>query len=631
MKVLLVTPPMTQINTPYPATAYLTSFLQSKGHQIQQVDLSLELALKLFSKEGLAKLKAEALAIQKSKRGERIEFFLSAVDDYESCIDPVLRFLQGKDPSLALRLSARSLVPEGARFLPLQQYAENLLSSFGELGVQDKAKYIASLFLDDVIDLYQEIVDPQFEFSRYGEKLSSSQPSFSPMYDRVLLPPTMIDDFYLDLFIEQMKKFNPEVVGFTIPFPGNLLSALKMGAVLRKNFPKVHIVMGGGFVNTELREISDPRFFEFTDSLLFDDGEKPFELLLQNLEGKLPDSNLLRIKRINSKTLNDSRIIISISDTKQQDYSFKDNIGPSYAGLRLSEYVSMLEMPNPMHRMWSDFRWNKMMLAHGCYWKKCTFCDVSLDYIGRFESQRASELVTQMERIINESGTTGFHFVDEAAPPALLRALSKEILLRKLKITWWGNLRFDIQFDEELCKLMSEAGCVAVTGGLEVASPRLLKLINKGVSIQQVAQVTRLFKKHGIFVHAYLMYGFASQTVQETIDSLEVVRQLFVQGCLDSAYWHRFLTTVHSPVAKAPEKFGVVLAKSQAPSEGLFSEYEIPFTDSVQVDHDRLGIGLKKALYNYMHNIGMKEDVRVWFDFEVPKTSLAKRYISNIF
>jgi hypothetical protein len=234
-----------------------------------------------------------------------------------------------------------------------------------------------------------------------------------------------------------------------------------------------------------------------------------------------------------------------------------------------------------------------------------------------------------MVQIQAETGSSGFHFVDEAAPPALLRSLSKEILRRGLRFTWWGNLRFDQQFDSELCQLMADAGCVAVTGGLEVASPRILKLINKGITVEQVARVTKNLSDAKIFVHAYLMYGFPSQTVQETIDSLETVRQLFRLGCLQSAHWHRFLATAHSPVGLHPDQFGVVLKPVAAPPEGLFAQYAIPFVDSVQTDHDALGVGLRKALYNYMHGIGLDHDVREWFEFPVPVPTVKKSWLKS--
>jgi hypothetical protein len=270
-----------------------------------------------------------------------------------------------------------------------------------------------------------------------------------------------------------------------------------------------------------------------------------------------------------------------------------------------------MEMLNPMHRLWSDGRWNKVTLAHGCYWKKCSFCDISLDYIGRYEQTATDVLLHRIRALVAETGQTGFHLVDEAAPPAGMRALAKRLIAEKLSITWWGNIRFEKTFTPELCALLAQAGCVAVSGWLEVASDRLLALMQKGVTVEQVARVTHAFTSAGIMVHAYLMYGFPTQTAQETIDALERVRQLFEAGCIQSAYWHRFTATTHAPVGLHPERYGITLRPQP---RGTFANNDVPFDDPVGADHDFLGLGLNKALYNYMHGVGLDADVRTWFD-----------------
>jgi hypothetical protein len=267
-------------------------------------------------------------------------------------------------------------------------------------------------------------------------------------------------------------------------------------------------------------------------------------------------------------------------------------------------------MLNPMHRLWSDGRWNKITVAHGCYWKKCSFCDVNLDYISRYDLASTEVLIQRIENLIQETGETGFHLVDEAAPPKALKSMANALISGKHQISWWGNIRFEKSFDDELCQLLAQSGCIAVTGGLEVASDRLLKLMKKGVSVEQVARVTRSFSEAGILVHAYLMYGFPTQTVQETVDSLEYVRQLFLNGCIQSGFFHRFTATVHSPVGKNPEQYGVTLSR---PTFAPFANNDVNFEDPTGVDHDFYGVGLKKALFNYMHGIGLDIDVREWF------------------
>ena len=265
-------------------------------------------------------------------------------------------------------------------------------------------------------------------------------------------------------------------------------------------------------------------------------------------------------------------------------------------------------------------------MAHGCYWKKCSFCDVSLDYISRFDAATAETLADRIEAIVAETGQTGFHFVDEAAPPKSLKALAAELKRRQLAISWWGNVRFEKTFTPELCLELADSGCIAISGGLEVASDRLLQLMKKGVSVEQVARVTKGFSDAGILVHAYLMYGFPTQTVQDTVDALEYVRQLFVNGCIQSGFFHRFACTVHSPVGQRPQDYGVTLLPLPP---GPFAKNDIGFVDPTGTDHDALGVALKKALYNYMHGIGLEEDVRSWFSGRVPRATVHKHRIAR--
>jgi hypothetical protein len=280
----------------------------------------------------------------------------------------------------------------------------------------------------------------------------------------------------------------------------------------------------------------------------------------------------------------------------------------------------MSETANPMHRLWSSRRWNKLMLAHGCYWHRCAFCDTSLDYIRRFDPADAGTIIRWIREVIAQTGTTSFHFTDEAAPPGLLRQLSRRLLDEDLKIQWWTNIRFEPAFDRELAGLMARAGCLAVTGGLETAVDRLLKLMCKGISIDSAVCALSAFKSAGLLTHAYLMYGFPSQTMQETVDALELVRQLFAAGLLDSAFWHRFALTAHSPIFQGLENFPKIFPRI---GKSGFARNEVPFRDPVRCDHERLGKGLRAAIYNYMHGVGLDADVRDWFDFRVPRPRVA--------
>ena len=623
-RVLSLIPPMTQLNTPYPSTAYLTGFLRSRGVDARQDDLALRLVLELFSPAGLDALRDKLRAIPPKKRSATLAQFDAEFDRYRATIGPALAFLQGRDPTLAHRIAGRMLLPEGPRFASLDVYydpegGDPLAWAFGALGVQDKARHLATLYLNDLADVLREAADPRFEFVRYAESLAMAQPTFEPLARALAAPPTLVDDTLRRLALESLARHQPQVVLLSVPFPGSVYAAFRIAQTIKAANPAIVTVLGGGFVNTELRELSEPRVFDHFDFITLDDGERPLLALLEHLAGQRGKSRLVR-------TYLREEGVVRYINLAEPDIPFAEVGTPTWDGLPLDGYLSILDMLNPMHRLWSDGRWNKLTVAHGCYWKKCSFCDVSLDYIGRYDGAAAGLLVDRIEAIIAETGQTGFHFVDEAAPPKMLKAMAEELARRGRSISWWGNIRFEKSFTPELCRQLADSGCIAISGGLEVASDRLLKLMQKGVSVDQVARVTKGFSDAGILVHAYLMYGFPTQTVQDTVDALEYVRQLFDAGCIQSGFFHRFVCTVHSPVGQKPEDYGVRL-KPLPPIS--FAKNDVGFIDPTGVDHDALGVALNKALYNYMHGIGLDQDVRSWFDMKVPRTRVPRNFIGR--
>lgn len=613
--VFLFTPPFTQLNTPYPATAYLKGFLNTKGISSFQSDLGIEVTLRLFSRNGLAKIFSSIKNGQ--ERSVNAQRILALQEEYINTIDDVVLFLQGKNPTIAHLVASRNLLPEAGRFAELTDFHW----AFGAMGLQDKAKHIATLYLEDLADLMKECVDEHFGFSRYAERLGRSANSFDELYAELHKPLTLVDELLIEQLQQHIQKLQPTLTAISVPFPGNLYAAFRSAQWIKANHPHINVTMGGGFPNTELRSLKDERVFEFFDFITLDDGEAPIEQLLKFIAGQIEASELKR-----TFLLQDGAVTY-INNSSCKDYKQTEVGTPDYTDLLLHDYISVIEVVNPMHSLWSDGRWNKLTMAHGCYWGKCTFCDISLDYIKLYEPIAAKLLCDRMEEIIAQTGNNGFHFVDEAAPPALMRALALEIIKRKLVVSWWTNVRFEKSFTRDLCLLLKASGCIAVSGGLEVASDRLLALINKGVTVAQVAKVNKHFTEAGIMVHAYLMYGFPTQTAQETIDSLEMVRQMFKTGVLQSAFWHQFAMTAHSPVGMNPEHFKVKKAKEV---EILFADNDVEHIDETGTDHDSFSFGLKKSLFNYMQGVCIDDPLHKWFDHKVPKTSLSPDHILNV-
>jgi hypothetical protein len=298
-RVLSVIPPMTQLNVPYPSTAYLTGFLRSRGVAAFQEDLALALVLRLFSRPGLTAMRARLESRRPGSAPARVQAFLDRFDRYLAGVEPAVAFLQGRDPSLAHRIAGRRFLPEGARFESLDVYVDPdggdpLAWAFGALGVQDRARHMATLFLDDVADVLRDGVDARFEFVRYAESLALSQPTFEPLARALGSPPTLVDETLRDLALEAVARHGPEVVLVSTPFPGNVYGAFRIAQAIKAAHPGIVTVLGGGYVNTELRQLAEPRVFDYFDYVTLDDGERPILALLEHLRGDRPLAGLVR-------------------------------------------------------------------------------------------------------------------------------------------------------------------------------------------------------------------------------------------------------------------------------------------------------------------------------------------------
>lgn len=614
-EILLITPPLTQVNTPYPATTTLKGFLLSRGYNVFQADLGLELILELFTPKNLATIFC-AVRKNPSSQNHETERMVALEADYLKTVESVIYFLQSSDPTLAHRIAYDGFLPEGPRFHEI----EDMDWAFGSMGIQDRAKFLATQYIEDLADLVRQETSGAFGFSRYADRLAIAATDFKPIEKQLLAKNNLVDQLMLKCLRTHLDRIRPDIVGFSIPFPGCLLGALKCSQFIREHAANTTIIFGGGYVNTELRKIQSTELFDYLDFLTLDDGELPLLQIIRHVAGEIEFSQLVRTY---------SRIGNQVVYTDNQEIPpipFSETGIPDYSDLKLNKYLSIMEIVNPMHRIWSDGRWNKLTLAHGCYWKRCAFCDISLDYIARYESAPITEIVDHIEAVKKQTGQSGFHFVDEAAPPDLLKNLAIEILKRDLVITWWTNIRFEKKFTADLCRLLAASGCIGVAGGLETASDRLLKKMSKGVTIVQAARAANHFQEAGIMVHAYLMYGFPTQTDQETIDALEIVRQFFENGLIQSAFWHQFALTCHSGVGKNPQDFNISIT---GPKPGDFAENDLEYEDPLGTDHEKFANGLQKSLFNFLHGVGLGFPLDDWFDFKVPKTTCHPNTISE--
>ena len=612
-RVLLLIPPLTQLNTPYPSTAYLTGFLQSRGIAADQADLGIEMVLRLFSRAGLRRLFTQIKKYDQALPPEATAM-LAREQAYLEWIEPVVSFLQGQNPAAASLLRRPKTLPRGPRFRGRSKLVRSMPPD-------DQAKHVATLFLEDLTDLVQATVSPHFALSRYAEHIARSTSSFDGMIAALQKAPTLTDEFMLESLHAHLDRVDPTLVGLSVPFPGNLYGAFRIAQAIKQRRPDLPVALGGGYANTELRRVADLRVFDYVDFITLDDGERPLLSLIEHLDGRRPRKDLCRT------FYRDQGRVLFADNPKLSDFSMNDVGCPTYRGIDLDRYVTILDSANPMHRLWSEGHWNKLTVAHGCYWKQCTFCDVGLNYIGRYEMTPTERLVGQIERLIAETGRRGFHFVDEAAPPAALKSLALGLLERNIRISWWGNIRFEEAFSPDLSRLLAASGCIAVTAGLETASDRLLDKMKKGITVDQTALVASAFREAGILVHAYLMYGFPSETIQETMDSLERVRQLMAADVIQSAFWHRFTATAHSPIGLKPAAHGLRIL---GPEFQGFAHNDLLHDDQTGATPEWIGEGLRRSMLNFLEGRGFDMDVRGWFEQPAPKPRVAASWVRRL-
>ncbi|MDR0690424.1 MAG: radical SAM protein [Spirochaetaceae bacterium] len=567
--IYVVQPPLVQLNGPYPAPYYLKAFLDARGYRTRVLDHSIGLFERIFCKTGLKKIFADARRIYQNrgrpaKAGEytpdlsnpyilyQTERFLSEEDRWLSAIGRLVPFLRGRDREWGHLLTlANGVLPGGPRF-------DACLESLGGNPPPDAAPLLASKLLEDLADFIGSVLDPSFGLVRYAGALASAYRDFAPLKDS---PDRYImAGFYRPLLDElwdgALSGRGPEealVLAITIPFSGCLAGALTCAASARARFGETcTVIAGGGYVNTELRFLEDESFFDYFDYLSFDRGYGSLDAILRRLGGPGETEPALYKTRYYSRK--EGRIIGSPDSPGDPgpgpalDREGVRTVFPDYGEVDFSRYLYPVDEVNPMHRLWSDGHWLKAYLAHGCYWRSCAFCDTALDYIRGFEPVDGAALFRHLLDQAEKTGIRGVHLVDEAAPVSSLIALAELNMREGLPLVFWGNIRFEKAFTPDTAAFLAAGGLLGVSGGIEVASKEGFRRVRKGVGLREVVRASAAFKEAGILTHAYLIYGYWDEPPEEIIDSAEILRQLFAAGLLDSAFWHQFILTRHSPV-----------------------------------------------------------------------------------
>ena len=664
MKVVIIQPPIVQLNTPYPSGAYLQDFFKKlksfsnldsqlspvafelakkAGYQIDSVewkDLSIELFHRIFSKEGITQLfhntkeKALKMALEAENQGDEITAYnlrryVLTKESWINWIDKIVALLvENKSGRETLHEFVRSAhVPRGSR---METYLANLNR---EVSVDD-GYLLASLALADLADYITTVYDNNFALIRYAESICASDLSKEEILKTTNSP--VLKD-YLSPLVENLintvaaSQQEPSFLFcVSVPFPGTFAAAMFICKQLKSTFGKnALITLGGGYVNTALRSVNQVELAAYIDCFSYDRGYSFYTELLAN---GLPAAAAYQTESVFGGEVAQGKAnqtkTSSTSSNRQELLEIENfmtkNVVPDYEGIDFSKYPRLADDINPMHRIWSDGAWLKAYLAHGCYWHRCLFCDTKLDYVNCYKPVNIKNLYSSLLEQAKKSGVYGVHFVDEAAPPKMLEDFAS--LNKDKALTFWGNIRFEKAFSRDLADILAKGGLIGVSGGIEMACGEGLSNINKGIDIKTLVFSLAAFKEAGILTHAYMIYGYYNETPQMLIDSAETLRQLFKAGLLDSSFFHKFTLTKHSTLfaeweaGKHPDLHPIF-------PKNNFTDYELHFKGEEK--SEKYGAPLSLAINAWMHKKSLDKPVEKWFNFPMPKPTVKKDFVEK--
>lgn len=643
MNVFVVTPPLVQLNSPYPSGAYLKVFFIKQGHTSIWEDLSLELFHSIFSSNGLKKLfdlsskKAAKLVIDAQNSGDdgtafNLRRYLSLSDNWINWIDWIVAILCDGSKAFSGREKAHEFLY--SPYAPRGNRMESFLSSLEHEPSVDDVRYLCTLALADLADYITIAFDSNFSLIRYAESLTVDQRSFAEIEKNLDSP--VLKNFYtpvLENFYEKYKeKLEYSRVCISIPFAGTFVPALYTARFLKNKLGnKVYVCIGGGFVNTELRDAKDSSLKKYIDAISYDRGYGSYLALDETGDER---KQIYKLRQF----YNDEILEPEWSNSKYESFETEitAEIIPDYSDIDFSRYPRVCDDKNPMHRLWTDGAWIKAYLAHGCYWHKCAFCDTQLDYVCGYKPVNIKNLYNGLSDTAIKKGVYGIHFVDEALPPKMLREFALlNCATKNKRLYYWGNVRFEKSFSKDLASFLAYGGLGGVSAGLEVATGEGLENINKGTDIESIVNACAAFKEAGILVHAYMIYGFWNDTPQSIVNSMETLRQFFEAGLLDSAFWHKFVLTRNSTVytdwkkGLHPELKPIEVSSKKAKDSGnIFANNNLHFEGENK--YDKFGLALDSAVNSWMHGDKLQMKVQKWFDFQVPAPTIPHDYVEKL-
>ena len=542
-KVMLVFPPDWYPSEPYLSLPTLTAFLREAGHDVVQKDVNLEMYDWFFS-------------------GDFLRRVLKKVPQQLDRLKKIARNRDLTDAEVELQLAlcdcSRSRIGE---LIEKAEEAKRIVRT-PEFYDGEKLEWAIAVFREvtatiSLVYSPARICMPPME-TDLSYKLFMSSEVLDAVYDTQV-------NVYRDVFEHILKPAiiaeQPDVIGISIVLRQQLFSSMTFCALIKEQFPGIHVTIGGNTV-TRFRDVlpDTPKLFALFDSAIVYEGETA---LLRLVEGIANGTELTHVPNLMFK---DATGIHVNSET------FAENMGalppPDFDGLPMGKYF----VPEPIL---------PYLATRGCYWGRCEFCDHGEGYTSGYRTKKDWQIIDELTFLKDKYQTRHFHFTDESYPPALFRKLTRKLVESKLDIAWTTHIRFEKSLlDDEVWQDAQDAGCKYLHMGYESGSERVLQLMDKATTTEIIQRSLELSSRHGVWNHVMGFFGFPGETYEDAKFSTQFLEDN--REHVHSIGFGTFDLSKHTPVAKNPEKFGITFY--QNPEWDLAMDYYFTVKEGLSVE-----------------------------------------------
>jgi hypothetical protein len=351
-----------------------------------------------------------------------------------------------------------------------------------------------------------------------------------------------LENPYRDLFKEHVLDFivseNPGLVGISVTATSQVMPAFTLARLLKEVNRDIHITMGGSVFTKLIDNLQENHtLFELVDSFIVFEGEHAILELIEQIDGKRDFSKVpnLVYRDENQIRVNKPFHIEDINSLPTPDYD----------GFPLDRYLS------PMRVL-------PLQGSRGCYWRKCTFCNLHVDNL-RFRLRNLDLVIEDIGKLKEKYNTEFMFFSDECMPIRQLESMSSRLIEDGINIKWMAGVRFDKGLTKDVLNKARDAGCLKIVFGLESSNKRVLSLMDKGIETEITRNIIDYCLDTDIAVHMYVIVGFPSETREEALETLDFVisNEGFMKSKGASCLTCLFELEKHAPIMRDPGKYGL--------------------------------------------------------------------------